>query len=334
MSLAPSAERFPELFPFHLVVDASLTIRQLGPPLTRLLGPGVCGQPLMEHARFQRPLLAECSLAGLARLSHKLFVLELLRSPLQLKGQLLVEEPYAFLLGTPVLHSLDQISALGIRLSDIARHDALADAMVMLQTKDITITDRVLRRTSDLEQLATRDVLTGLGNRLLFNRELDAALEDHRIRGRPLALVLLDVDHFKQFNDQHGHVTGDACLRAVAQRLVQLEGRGGQRVYRYGGEEFAVLLPGVDVVAATQLAERVVAGFAASPLQFPIDGKATLLSPRITLSAGLACSDRRGGIDRTADQEGPLDATALILRADEALYQAKNAGRSRLVCVG
>ncbi|MCS5691351.1 diguanylate cyclase [Cyanobium sp. FGCU-6] len=333
MSLAPSAERFPELFPFHRVLDANLVIRQLGPALARLLGPGVCGAPLMEHARFRRPVLAECSLAGLARLSRKLFVLELLMLPLQLKGQLLVEEPYAFLLGTPVLHSLDQLSALGIRLSDIARHDALADAMVMLQTKDITISDRVLRRTSDLEQLATRDALTGLGNRLLFNRELDAVLEDHHSHGQPLALLLLDVDHFKHFNDEHGHVTGDACLRAVAQRLVQLVGRGGRRVYRYGGEEFAVLLPGADVAAATQLAERVVAGFATAALQLEINGEAIPLSPRITISAGLACSDRRAGIGAMADQERPLEATALISRADEALYEAKNAGRSRLVCV-
>lgn len=331
MSLAPSPERFPELFPFHLVVDAQMVIRQLGPALARLLGPGVCGAPLMDQVRIHRPPLPECSLAGLARLSHKLIVLEFLKLPLQLKGQLLVESSHAFFLSTPVVHSLDRLSSLGIRLSDIARHDTLADALVMLQTKDITIADRVLRRTSDLEQLATRDALTGVGNRLLFDRDLAAALQDHQLRGIPLALLLLDVDHFKRFNDQHGHLAGDVCLRAVARRLVQLEGRGGGRVYRYGGEEFALLLPATRLEEARRLAERIVQGFASAPLQLEMDDGAALLSHRITLSAGLACTEPDGDGGWPADRHGPVNATALIARADAALYQAKHAGRSRLV---
>ena len=331
MNLAPSAQRFPELFPFHVVVDSTLVIRQLGPALQRLLGPDVCGTPLLQQARLHRPPLLEPSFAGLARLSRKLIVLECLKLPLQLKGQLLVEEPYAFFLSTPVVSSLDQLSSLGIRLSDIARHDALVDALVMLQTKDITIADRVQRRTSDLELLATRDALTGVGNRLLFNRELASALEAHRGEGGPLALLLLDVDHFKRFNDQHGHLAGDACLRAVAQRLVELEGRGGDRVYRYGGEEFAVLLPGTDRAAAMQLAERIVAGFADRPLQLPMDDGSASLHPRITVSAGVACADPCVQGSRPLGATGTLDATLLIAKADKALYQAKNGGRSRCV---
>jgi PleD family two-component response regulator len=77
----------------------------------------------------------------------------------------------------------------------------------------------------EVEQLATRDALTGVGNRLLFKRELAAELKGHQAIGQSLALWLLDVDHFKRFNDSHGHWAGDLCLRAVTQRLVGLVGR-------------------------------------------------------------------------------------------------------------
>jgi diguanylate cyclase (GGDEF)-like protein len=165
-----------------------------------------------------------------------------------------------------------------------------------------------------------------VGNRLLFNRDLQVELEEHRLQGQPLALLLLDVDHFKRFNDRHGHLAGDACLRAVAERLVSLVGRGGDRVYRYGGEEFAVLLPGTDLSGARQVAGRIVQGFASASLQVvsPQQG-VNHQSHSITLSAGLACADPCG-------REGVvLDETGLIALADEALYQAKHAGRSRFV---
>jgi diguanylate cyclase (GGDEF)-like protein len=329
MTLAPSAERFPELFPFHLVVDEALVIRQLGPALLRLVGNQVYGAPLSQHVQWLRPRLRDPSLAGLRQLGAKLTVLQLLDLPLQLKGQLLVDGQHAFFLGTPVVHNLKQLNSLGIRLSDMARHDALADSLVMLQTKDMTIADLVQRRTHDLEQLATQDALTGVGNRLLFNRELPADLDGHRQTGQPMALLLLDVDLFKRFNDCHGHLAGDACLKAVAQRLVDLAGRGGDRVYRYGGEEFAILLPQTGMHGARLLAERVVHGFASSPLQLEDSGQRHL----ITVSVGLACFDpsEPQGHKSPADQETSQMATNLIARADEALYQAKHAGRSRFV---
>ncbi|MCP9777655.1 MULTISPECIES: diguanylate cyclase domain-containing protein [unclassified Cyanobium] len=329
MTLAPSAERFPELFPFHLAVDADLVIRQLGPALLRLLGNQVCGAPLSQHVQWLRPRLSEPSLAGLHQRGSKLTVLQLLDLPLQLKGQVLVDGQHAFFLGTPVVHKMAQLNALGIRLSDMAHHDGLADSLVMLQTKEMTIADLVQRRTQDLERLATQDALTGVGNRLLFNRELPADLDEHRQTGQPMALLLLDVDLFKRFNDAHGHLAGDACLRAVAQRLVDLAGRGGDRVFRYGGEEFAILLPQTGIQGARLLAERIVHGFASSPLQ-PEDSDQRHL---ITVSVGLACFDpsEPQGQQSPADQETSQMATNLISRADKALYQAKDAGRSRFV---
>ena len=329
MTLAPSAERFPELFPFHLVVDADLVIRQLGPALLRLLGNQVYGAPLSHHVQWLRPRLSDPSLSGLRQLGPKLTVLQLLDLPLQLKGQVLVDGQHAFFLGTPVVHNLEQLNSLGIRFSDMARHDALADSLVMLQTKDMTIADLVQRRTQDLEQLATQDALTGVGNRLLFNRELPADLDGHRQTGQAMALLLLDVDLFKRFNDRHGHLAGDACLKAVAQRLVDLAGRGGDRVYRYGGEEFAILLPQTGLHGARLLAERIVEGFASSPLQLEDSDQHHL----ITVSVGLSCFDPREpqGHKDPPDQETSQMATHLIARADEALYQAKHAGRSRFV---
>lgn len=329
MTLAPSAKRFPELFPFHLVVDADLVIRQIGPALMRLLGNQVYGEPLSQHVQWLRPRLSEPSLTGLRQLGSKLTVLQLLNLPLQLKGQVLVDGQLAFFLGTPVVHNLEQLNSLGIRLSDMARHDALADSLVMLQTKDMTIADLVQRRTRDLEQLATQDALTGVGNRLLFNRALPADLEAHRQTGQPMALLLLDVDLFKRFNDRHGHLAGDACLKAVAQRLVELAGRGGDRVYRYGGEEFAILLPQTGIHGARLLAERIVEGFASSRLQLEDSDQ----RPLITVSVGLACfdpSESQANNGQAEPATSPL-ATKLIARADEALYQAKHAGRSRFV---
>ena len=134
---------------------------------------------------------------------------------------------------------------------------------------------------------------------------------------------------FKRFNDQHGHLTGDACLRAVADRLVALAGRGGDRVYRYGGEEFAILLPRTGIHGAHQLANRIVEGFAAAPLQL----EGVHQPHRITLSVGLAAFEPtdQSSHDDPAGQDLALTATRLIARADEALYEAKRAGRSRCV---
>ena len=322
MTLAPSAFHFPRLFPFHLVVDDQLLIRQLGPALARLMGPEVIGTPLAEHVDWQRPRVAELNFQTLVQLGSKLTVLLLRRLDLQLKGQVLVEAEHAFFLGTPVVQSLEHLSSLGIRLTDIPRHDALADALVMLQTKDMTIADLVQRRTQDLEQLATQDVLTGVGNRLLFNRDLAAEVEHHRRSGQPLALLMLDVDHFKRFNDSHGHLAGDACLQAVAAQLQTLVSRSRDRVYRYGDEEFAVLLPGTDLAGAGQLAQKIVTAFAGTPLELPEFQQ----QHRITVSVGVSAT--------VPGEASDDDGQTLIARADAALYKAKAGGRSRVSAAG
>jgi diguanylate cyclase (GGDEF)-like protein len=316
MTLAPSAQHFPALFPFHWVVNAEMGITQMGDALRRLLGDRAIGSPLPDQIRWLRPSTIDFSLEDMARVKGRLVVLQLQHLPLQLKGEVLVENGHGFFLGSPAVHCLDELSQLGVRLADLPRHDGLLDSVLRLQINGLLLQDGVSRRTRELVQMATHDELTGVANRRLFRRDIQAELLQHRRLGAPLALLMLDLDRFKLFNDTHGHLAGDACLQAAAERLVALVGRGGDRVYRYGGEEFAVLLPHTDLRGAEQVAERIVHGFASSPLELPDQQLAAL----ITVSVGIAWVDPASGED--------LTDTVLTGRADQALYQSKHAGRS------
>ena len=319
MILAPSPGHFPALFPFHLVVDERLVIRQLGTALKRILGPAVLGEPLNAHVIWRRPVTQVDSMAALQELSGRLCVLELQLLPLQLKGQVLVDQNRAFFLGNPVVQSVEQLRTVGIRLSDIPHHDALGDALVMLQTKDMTIANLVKQRTRELETLANRDALTGVGNRHAFNLDLQAQFDSRRQGDQQFSLLLLDVDHFKQFNDRHGHLAGDDCLMAVARHISEQAGRGADRVYRYGGEEFAVLLPYTGSDGACEVAERIVQDLAQSPLWISSTGR----WHTVTVSVGVASAEPHAPTMQFADTP-----RALIHRADTALYEAKRAGRS------
>ena len=165
-----------------------------------------------------------------------------------------------------------------------------------------------------LRQLATRDQLTGLLNRREFDRIMAEEAERSRRFGHPLALVMVDIDHFKAVNDTHGHLAGDAVLREVAKTLTaQL--RTVDRVARIGGEEFALVLVQTGRSAATEVAQRVVKAVAASPVIIESG-----VSLRLTISAGLAVL--------------PEDVSwleLLIGAADRSLYAAKRGGRNRVM---
>jgi len=165
-----------------------------------------------------------------------------------------------------------------------------------------------------LRQLATRDQLTGLLNRREFDRIMAEEAERCRRFGQPLALVMVDIDHFKAVNDTHGHQAGDAVLRAIAKTLTgQL--RTVDRVARIGGEEFALVLMQTGRSAATEVAQRVVEAVAASPVV--IESGASL---RLTISAGVAVL--------------PEDVSwleLLIGAADRSLFAAKRGGRNRVM---
>jgi diguanylate cyclase (GGDEF)-like protein len=210
--------------------------------------------------------------------------------------------------------------------------DARLDA-VMLITGQLTVSlgntllyrlleARVAERTSaleganrQLEQLTLTDPLTGLANRRRFSQALTAEGDRARRKGIPLSVAMIDVDHFKGFNDRYGHPAGDECLRQVA-RIVDRSTRGSTDLAcRYGGEEFVLILPGADAVAAAAVAERARAAVAALAIEH-----AGSVSGVVTVSIGTSSLV-------------PTDTDAveqLVVRADGALYRAKHNGRDQV----
>jgi len=160
-----------------------------------------------------------------------------------------------------------------------------------------------------MQALAEVDGLTGVANRRTYDEALGRMLTEARQTGRTVSLVLIDVDHFKLFNDEHGHLAGDDALRTVAS-VLQTNARRSDLVARYGGEEFAVVLPDAGLDQALVVARKLV--------QAVRESKCTPHG-HITISAGVAASEA-----------GSLDATQLFEQADRAVYEAKRAGRNQV----
>lgn len=170
--------------------------------------------------------------------------------------------------------------------------------------------ERVKLLLGRLGHAARTDSLTGLRNRLGFEEGLQIELERSRRSGKPLSLVWMDLDLFKEVNDRFGHQTGDDALRRVG-ALVSAATRGIDVAARTGGEEIAILLPATDADAAVALAERVRVSVREAFAGEPFD---------LTISAGVATT------------RAALDGSRLVRAADEALYQAKRLGRDRVEC--
>lgn len=167
---------------------------------------------------------------------------------------------------------------------------------------------------AQLQEQVIRDPLTGLFNRRYLDETLARELQRAARQNYPVGVIMLDIDHFKHFNDTHGHHAGDVLLRAVATYL-QSMARGGDIACRYGGEEFTLVLPGASLEVTWQRAEEVRVGVNA--LVVPYDEQ---VFTAITLSSGVAAAPAHG---TTGD--------ALLKAADMALYQAKAAGRNRVI---
>ncbi len=159
------------------------------------------------------------------------------------------------------------------------------------------------------------DALTGLGNRRRLDEVLEEALRRTRRAGGGLAVIMIDVDCFKMYNDRYGHVAGDKCLRAIAETLRAGILRRDDEVMRYGGEEFAVVLPDTSEAAALQIAEAL--RLAVHRLAWPQEGREGGV---VTISAGVAVA------------ENHAMAQSLLEAADQALYVAKKRGRDQVVC--
>jgi two-component system, cell cycle response regulator len=163
-----------------------------------------------------------------------------------------------------------------------------------------------------LEQRAHLDGLTELGNRFALQNELPLQLAGCREKGRPLSLLIADIDHFKRVNDQYGHAAGDEVLRRLAM-LLRRSVRPVDFVARYGGEEFVAVCPDCDLVAATAIGERL---------------RETLAEQKILFRNSLIQMTASVGVAHVDAGSPSFDATELLDRADQALYRAKAGGRN------
>lgn len=186
---------------------------------------------------------------------------------------------------------------------------AVGQALVRVQAEA-----RLRERADELAHLATRDDLTGVWNRREADRRLTEGVQRAAMDGAPFSIALLDIDHFKEVNDTHGHAVGDRVLVALATRL-QAACRAADTIGRWGGEEFLLVLPSTDAARARIIAERARRALADAPLE--CDG----LRLHVTASLGVA----------TSSADWPTSADELLLAADRALYAAKDGGRNLVV---
>lgn len=189
----------------------------------------------------------------------------------------------------------------------------------VLEARLNTSRQEIFTLQQNLEEIRAEsmtDPLCGLGNRKFFDRAIDKLIGEAKRGGEPLTLLLLDIDHFKSFNDNYGHLTGDQVLRLVAQTLRQ-NVKGRDITARYGGEEFAVLLPATSLRQALTVADNIRRAVMSKELKKKSTGE---ILGRVTVSIGAATLSE---ID---------DQMSLIERADACLYAAKRNGRNRVIC--
>ncbi|WP_225314330.1 sensor domain-containing diguanylate cyclase [Marinobacter halotolerans] len=211
-----------------------------------------------------------------------------------------------------------------ISLERKRRQQAQERTLEVQRQANQTLEARVQARTEELEQVNDRlkamtitDGLTQVANRRRFDDCLATEFNRACRQGYPLSVILMDIDHFKKLNDNHGHLIGDDCLISVASACSELIHRSGDLLARYGGEEFVVLLPDTPEAGALAVAERLRQAAASVPLPAGSDGQPLSL----TISLGVA----------TAIPTRNQVATDLVRHADEALYAAKDAGRNRVM---
>lgn len=174
-----------------------------------------------------------------------------------------------------------------------------------------------LKAQSDLlRELAFVDVLTGAANRRRLDDALSAEWRRCRRNGTSLAALMIDIDHFKTYNDYLGHLAGDKCLQRVAALLMRGFSRSHDLVGRFGGEEFVCLMPECDISGAAQKARELLTSLAAEEIPHP----RSPVSPFVTISIGVAA----------VVPHGDIDATWLLVHADGALYRAKVNGRNQI----
>jgi len=199
--------------------------------------------------------------------------------------------------------------AQGLEAGVLQRRYMMGQVLLLEREQDLR------KANAALENLAQIDPLTSIANRRRFDIALDQAARRALRQGKPIALLVIDLDHFKGVNDVHGHSYGDVCLVSVARVLGQQAKRPYDLLARYGGDEFLLLLPDTGAQGATLVAERIHAAIAILRLE----NRASPLSEHLTVSIGVGVSD----------DHFKIGASALVDLADRALYEAKRRGRNQ-----
>ncbi|MEC4803198.1 MAG: PleD family two-component system response regulator [Jaaginema sp. PMC 1079.18] len=212
-------------------------------------------------------------------------------------------------------------------LARIETHLRLRSLQVKLQTQNHRLQKEICERAAaetalkranhKLKRLANLDGLTQVANRRLFDGAIAKEWQRLQREQLPLALLLIDVDYFKSYNDHYGHLAGDDCLRQIARAIAQSAKRPADLVARYGGEEFAIILPNTKAEGAINVAQRLLEDV--EGLNIP--HVRSTASDRVTISIGVS-------ITIPTQDQSPED---LIASADRALYQAKQQGRNRVI---
>ncbi|MFN2308888.1 MAG: diguanylate cyclase domain-containing protein [Gammaproteobacteria bacterium] len=197
-----------------------------------------------------------------------------------------------------------------------AERDAAYKALRELQQQLESSNNRLEASNRELQRLSSLDGLTGIANRRQFDKALEQEWQRALRNCTELALIMVDIDYFKPFNDTYGHQAGDDCLKSVALALARVVHRPSDTVARYGGEEFGLILPETDLAGARRVAEKL----CAAVIQLNIPHAASKVTDRVSLSIGVASRHARGS-------DSP---DRLLAAADEALYRAKHTGRNRV----
>jgi len=284
-----------------LTVDAQGLIRTANPATVRMLGyeeAELLGQPvsmLVDHA--------------LRRI-----VQSFLDHFLEHDDAELPDNPREF----PVLHRSGRELTVQLSLAEVRAHEQRLFVAVLTDITERKRYELELQHANEqLLRLSTTDALTELGNRRLLMQRLEDEWRRALRSREPMSLLLLDVDHFKLFNDHYGHPAGDACLQALAGLLREAAARPSDLAARYGGEEFVVLLPETDADGAMAVAQRLMQALR----EKDIEHAKSPISNQVTLSVGLI----------SVQAHKASSPAQWLAQADLALYKAKAQGRNRIV---
>lgn len=236
-----------------------------------------------------------------------------------LLSQTLHKAPFA-LYSNPAAAERGERMQQAIAVTPIAIDGAQRHCLIQINDVSTAVgREKLLRdQTLVLRSQTFSDGLTGIANRRHFDVAIDKEMRRAKRSGSPLSLLMIDIDHFKAYNDHYGHQQGDACLTRVAGELSTMLNRSSDLLARYGGEEFAAILPDTDGPRAVLLAEAIRKGVRALNIR---NGDDDGIERHITISIGVA----------TQSCDAPLEIAALIGAADRALYLAKHAGRNRVM---